>query len=246
MRNIGHSYMLAAIFACLVHTGAAGSETIVTRTGEPGVKAAISIEPGSGWLHTMRIAGILPLKNSPQIAVWAEDGGGNYLETLYVTHRTAVQDWRTSNEKVRRPESLPFWAHRRGVKESDGLYLPTKKHPLPDAVTAPTPRGAFTLSTVLPRSVGPVTVYVEVNHSFDHNDRFPKSAKPGGPGWSGVSGQPAAVYSAIVDPAAKGRTVEFKLVGHSSPDGSNGSLAADVSPLTTAKTIISRITVMVE
>ena len=197
MKKIHHPFALLTILACCIHAGAEGSETIATRAGQPGAKVTISVEPGNGWLHTMRLAGIFPLKNCPQIAVWVEDVGGKFLENLYVTRRAAVQDWRTKDEKVRRPESLPLWSHRRGVKESDGFYLPTMKHPLPDAVTAPTPKAAFTLSTVLPQSAGPVTVYVEVNHSFDYNDRFPKSAKQGGPGWSGTSGQPAAVYSAI-------------------------------------------------
>ncbi len=235
MKGVYCSIVLATAFLCLSNAGAEDREVIATRSGEPGAKLTIAVEPGSGWLHTMKIGGIVPLTNRPQIAVWVEDGGGSHLATLYVTRWTPARDRRTGSIKVRRPESLPLWTHTWGMGKNEG-----SGKTLPDAVTAPTPKGSFTLLTVLPSVAGPVTVYVEVNHSLDFNDRFPKGAK------TRASGQPGAVYTATVDTGAKGRTVEFKLAGHSSPDGSDGSLSADTSSLTTAKTIVSHITATVE
>ena len=60
------------------------------------------------------------------------------------------------------------------------------------------------------------------------------------------SGQPAVVYAAQVDLNSGEKAFEAKLIGHSSPDGSDGKITADTSTLTTALNIVKKITINIE
>ena len=185
----------------------------------------ICIEQGEQWLHDFPLFLGINKKNPPQIAIWLEDTQGNYLSTVYVTHKIATQSWQASGGN-RRKEALPHWCYSRGVKYDDGLYLPTKKEPLMKFV-----------------------VKIEINHSTDFNEAFPKSAKDGEANYSGGkegSGQPAIVYAANVDLSSGEKSFEANLMGHSSPDGSSGEVNKDTSGLTTALHIVKRITVIIQ
>ena len=46
---------------------------------------------------------------SNQFAVWIEDGGGNYIKTLFATRYTASGGWE------RRPLSIPIWVKKSGL-----------------------------------------------------------------------------------------------------------------------------------
>ena len=92
-------------------------------------------------------------------------------------------------------------------------------------------------------------VKVEVNHSTDFNDNFPKNAQEGDANYSGGkegSGQPAVIYKAEVDLTTGKKTFETTLIGHSSPDGSDGEIHTDLSGLTTALEIVERITINIQ
>ena len=102
----------------------------------------ISIEKGDEQLHNFPLFLGINKKNPPQIAIWIEDTEGHYLSTIYVTHKIATQTWQAAGGN-RRKEALPHWCYSRGIKYEDGLYLPTKKSPLTDAVTGATPKGSF-------------------------------------------------------------------------------------------------------
>lgn len=205
----------------------------------------VRIEAGSEYLHDFALMLGIKKKNAPQIAVWIEDTQGRYLQTIYVTHKIATQRW-TAAGGNRRQEALPHWCHQRGVLYDDGLYLPTKKEPLADAISGATPRNGFDVRLRPEQALQQFVVKVEVNHSTDFNDAYPKSAEPGDAGYSGGkmgSGQPALVYAAAIDLTAGNRSFEARLVGHSSPDGSDGAVDPDTSSLTTALDIVKRITV---
>ena len=232
----------AFVLACLLLGIAADAEsrsdnTVTTREGESGRKIAVSFDRGKAWVHHMKIGGLLPIPNRPQIAVWAEDPDGRFLGTLYVTHRTATQDWRTSNSAVRRPEALPCWAHRQGTVYEDGLPLPTKQHPLPDALTSATPKDGFTLNTIIPNSPDRILIRAELNHSLDFNAAFPKGS---------MNGQPSVIYTAEVSFSGPEEVFVMSLSGYGSPTGSTGAITPDVSTLTTAKDIVRRITVRIK
>ena len=92
-------------------------------------------------------------------------------------------------------------------------------------------------------------VKVEINHSADFNEAFPKSAKEGDANYTGGkegSGQPALVYAAEVDLTSGKKEFTAKLIGNSSPDGSNGEIVTDTSSLTTALHIVKSITIHIQ
>lgn len=207
----------------------------------------IRIEQGREWLHDFPLFLGIVKKNPPQIAVWLEDTQGNYLATVYVSHKIATQDWQMAKGS-RRKEALPHWCHSRGVRYEDGLYLPTGSRPFTDGISGATPRGSFDVKLRPAGGLERFVVKVEVNHSTDFNDSYPENAEEGAANYSGGregSGQPAIVYAAEVD-LTRGETLfEAAIAGHSSPDGSDGEIHADMSGLTTALEIIRRITVNV-
>lgn len=221
----------------------AGTVRVAERYGDASLR--VDVTPGEAWLHDFPLLLGLKRRNAPQMAVWVESPEGRYLATLFVTHRAATQSWRMAGGNRRR-EALPHWSYRRGVRYADGLYLPTKESPLSDAVTGATPRGSFEVGFSPDSTWRSFVVKVEVNHSTDFNDAWPRTAREGDPGWSGGpygSGQPALVYAAEIDPASGRRSVEARLVGHSSPDGSDGRVTGDLSGLTSALRIVGRIVV---
>lgn len=207
----------------------------------------VNIEQGKNWLHDFPLFLGIKRKNAPQVAVWIEDVSGRYLSTVYTTDKIATQSWMASGGN-RRKEALPAWCHARGVQYEDGLYLPTKKRPLVDGISGATPRGSFDVKLSPKGAPRQFVVKVEVNHSTDFNEYYPKDAKEGEPGWSGGdmgSGQPALVYAARIDLDSGKKEYEAELVGHSSPDGTDGTIDPDVSTLTSALDIVERITVTV-
>lgn len=208
----------------------------------------VSIEQGNEWLHNFPVFLGIKVKNPPQVAIWIEDVNGNYLSTVYVSHRIATQSWRMSGGN-RRKEALPHWCYTRGVQYDDGLYLPTKDKPLTDGITGATPRGSFDVKLSPSQSLKKFVVKVELNQSTDFNGHYPKSAKEGEANYSGGeegSGQPAIVYAVQVDLTSGKKSFEANLIGHSSPDGTSGDIDTDVSKLTTALHIVKRIMVNIQ
>ena len=208
----------------------------------------ISVEKGDAWLHDFPLFLGIKIKNPPQIAIWMEDPEGNYLSTIYATHKIATQSWQAAGGN-RRKEALPHWCYSRGIQYPDGLYLPTKKEPLTDGVTGATPQGSFDLKLTPANELKRFIVKIEINHSTDWNDAYPKSARKEDANYSGGkegSGQPAIVYAAEVDLTTGQKEFAAALIGHSSPDGSNGDLTADTSTLTTALEIIKKIVIIRE
>ena len=133
----------------------------------------------------------------PQMAFWAEDAAGNFLGTLYVTRALAASSFRStdpfSDEVIRRPEALPVWAHRRGVRYADGLAVPPPGNADLDGVTAPTPLGHYDLLARAPAEEGILRVFLEVNRSYDFNESWHEERFPDDPVYSGSgsSGQPS-------------------------------------------------------
>jgi hypothetical protein len=239
--------LLFGVAAC-----AADGGVIVTKSDASGRDITLAFEKGEHYTHPLKINRIITVNTTPQIAVWIEDLDGRFLETLYVTRRAGTQSWRTSPDlpakKIRRPESLPCWSHRRAIVYPDGLFMPTRENPVVDAVTAASPKGDFHLETKAPGDMTEFVILAEVNSSADFNGVFPIDAVPGSPGYSGGpwgSGQPSMVYAATVDLSSPAASWELIPVGHGSPDGTDGAVDPDLSGLTTATDIIKRITVLI-
>ncbi|SFK25608.1 hypothetical protein SAMN05216357_10126 [Porphyromonadaceae bacterium KH3CP3RA] len=208
----------------------------------------VVIEKGDEWLHDFPLFLGIEKKNPPQVAMWIEDLNGKYISTIYVTHKIATESW-LANKGNRRKEALPVWCHARGIVYPDGLYLPTKDEPVIDAVTGATPHGSFNIKITPVVNLRQFVVKMEVNHSTDWNNHYPKDAKDEDINYSGGkegSGQPAVVYAATIDLDLPEKEYTASLIGHSSPDGSNGDINTDISTLTTATKIVKQITINIQ
>ena len=118
-----------------------------------------------------------------------------------------------------------------------------------DGITGATPRSSFDVKMKTVKDLRQFVVKVEVNHSTDFNDSYPKNAKEGDANYSGGkegSGQPAVIYRADVDLDSGKNSFEATLVGHSSPDGSDGEIYTDMTGLTSALEIVGRIKITVQ
>jgi len=246
--------LLTAIILAAFCVSTCNSKEIVITSGEnkTGRDITLIVEGGEHYTHMLKVMKFFKVKTTPQIAVWIEDTDGNYVETIYVTKRAGTQDWRKTPgegvpiEKIRRKSSLPYWAHKRGVLYEDGLYLPTKDKPLPDAVTSASPKGSFSLVTKVPDTLTKFVILAEFNNSGDFNDFYTEDAKPGDPGYTGgiyAGGQPAVVYAVEIDLTSGAESYEMRLIGHSSPDGESGNLYEDTSKITTGLHLIKKIKV---
>jgi hypothetical protein len=255
--NTKRTVCLLASFLILAGTafaGGSGETTVKTDIPGSGVPIRIVVTEGEHFLHRLRVMPLISVKNPPQMAAWAETPDGEFLATLFITGRIARQEWRgapgdpTPTEEIRRKEALPVWAHRHGRVYADGLRVPTRQNPMPDSITAATPKAGFDLRTAIPGSSDPVVIYFEVNASADFNNAYPADAEPGAANYSGGewgSGQPSLVYAATIDPDSGAARISMEPVGHGSPDGSDGRLRGDLSGLTTARHIVRSVEVVV-
>ncbi len=236
--------VLAFLYLSLLSFSSCQQELIEYSQGD----IKVCVEQGAEWLHDFPLFLGIKKKNPPQIAIWLEDTQGKYLSTLYVSHKIATQSWQSSGGN-RRKEALPHWCYSRGIKYEDGLYLPTKNQPLVDGISGATPQGSFDVRLCTKDKLKQFVVKIEINHSTDFNEFYPKSAQEGEQNYSGGkegSGQPAIVYAAFVDLASGKKSFEATLIGHSSPDGTSGTIYEDVSELTTALHIVKQISIQIQ
>jgi len=210
------------------------------------------IEQGEEWLHDFPLFMGITKKNPPQIAIWLEDTTGNYLATVYASHKIATGSWQAAGGNPRK-EALPHWDYVRGLQSISSSNVSGNRPALPDGVSGATPRSGFSVklrpTSVSNGSLTRFTLKVEVNHSTDFNPAYPKTASKGDANYSGGkegSGQPALVYAVDVNLLSGEKAFEAVLTGHSSPDGSDGEVYPDVSQCTTALNIVKRITVTVK
>jgi hypothetical protein len=189
----------------------------------------------------------------PLMAVWLEDMQGNYIQTLYVAKSVATGIFRfggqTSREWVegpkRAPQTLPYWAHKRGVEASDGLFMPEPTNPVPDAYTGATPTTGFILNARADNELpAEYRILLEINQNWDWNRFWTNNKYPGDENYA-MSAQPAVVYEAIIDGRKPGR-ISMTPIGHSHYSGKTGELFSDLSTLTTALRIVESVTVEVK
>jgi len=190
----------------------------------------------------------------PLFAIWLEDMDGRYIQTLYVAKSVATGIFMyasTENNKwitaaKRAPQTLPYWAHKRGIQASDGLYMPDEKTVVPDAYTGATPVTGFVLTS---RADGPLLdeyrVMLEINQNWDWNDFWTNDKYPDDENYK-WSCQPALIYEAVVNGKSGGGSYMMKPVGHSHYSGKTGELFRDLSTFTTALEIAESVTVKVD
>lgn len=185
----------------------------------------------------------------PLMAIWVEDMEGNYLQTLFVPNSVATGIFEYGIREVtgwvraprRAPQSVPYWAHKRGVRASDGLFMPEPSNPVADAYSGATPQSGFVMTARTDEKIDPpYRVMLEINqnwawNNYWTNDKFPDDV------YYLNSGQPAVVYEAVITEVPSGGTIVMRPIGHSHPSGSTGELFDDLSTLTTALEIADSV-----
>ncbi len=216
---------------------------ILLTSNVEGTGSSLEIEMLKGKAH-----------NHPTFAIWIEDTSGNYIQTLFVTKAigggvfehgdNSGGTWKPG--EVRRPAALPYWSHKRGIKNEYGSFEPTPKSKVPDAYSGATPVGSFKLSTHTDKTLkGKVKLMLEINQPWDWNEYWNNSLYPEDLEYK-TSCQPAVVYSALIDLESKGNRIDLKPIGHSHYSGKNGDLFNDLSTITTALHIAGQISVVVK
>ncbi|MCU0363413.1 MAG: DUF2271 domain-containing protein [Bacteroidales bacterium] len=215
-------------------------EVLNTNSGGSGPSITLELYRGKSFYY-------------PLMAAWLEDEGGRYIQTLYVARSVATgvfsygkqegNKW-VSAEK-RAPQTLPYWAHKRGIKAADGLYMPDEKSPVPDAYTGATPLTSFILNSKSDTDLPPVfRVKFEINQNWDWNEYWTNDKYPGDENYM-MSCQPALVYEALFDKGKSPQRIRMEPVGHSHYSGKTGELFTDLSTLTTALQIADSIIVSI-
>ncbi|NMM64747.1 DUF2271 domain-containing protein [Clostridium sp. P21] len=209
-----------------------------------GKKLSVSVVKGEEYLHKFQVNSLINIKTPPQFAIWIEDLNGNYVDTIYATSKIVNQNWSkdpnnsAQGGKIERKEALPYWMYKRGNNKIN-----------PDIVSSATPKGSSIISNKINEKQGGYIIFMEVNMSTDFNEYYPKNVEKGKDNYSGGpwgSGQPALIYSSNINLNSTNKIYDLKLIGHSSPDGSDGNLYKDLSKVTTAKSIINKITVEIK
>jgi hypothetical protein len=189
----------------------------------------------------------------PLMAVWLEDEDGKYIQTLFVPRSIATGVFRYGSNASgkwveaakRAPQTLPYWSHRRGVKASDGLYMPDPSNPVADAYSGATPTTSFVLKTRADNPLpGKFRVMFEVNQNWDWNEYWTNDKYPGDIRYLN-NAQPAVVYEGMVNMSDLQERYLLKPVGHSHPTGETGELFTDLSTLTTALQIADSVVVRI-
>jgi hypothetical protein len=187
----------------------------------------------------------------PLFAIWLEDTDGKYIQTLYVANSIATGYFKYAKQErnewiggvKRAPQTLPYWSHKRGIKASDGLFVPDAESVVPDAYTGATPVTSFILTShtdgMLPDKF---KVMLEINQNWDWNEYWTNDKYPDDENYR-MSCQPALVYEAFIDTRMPKDYYLMNPVGHSHYSGKTGELFPDLSTLTTALKIVDSVTV---
>ncbi|TFG43477.1 MAG: hypothetical protein E4H43_01655 [Bacteroidia bacterium] len=190
----------------------------------------------------------------PLFAVWLEDTDGKYIQTLYTAKSVATGIFEYGKQEngkwikapKRAPQTLPYWAYKRGIKASDGLFMPDSQTAVPDAYSGATPKTGFVLTS---RSDNPLPdkfkVLLEINQNWDWNEYWTNDKYPDDENYK-WSCQPALVYEAEIDIQSPKDSYKMNPTGHSHYSGKTGELFPDLSTLTTALKIADLIIVKVK
>jgi hypothetical protein len=190
----------------------------------------------------------------PLMAFWLEDENGKYIQTLYVAKSVATgifkygkqenNKWVTAPKRA--PQTLPYWAHKRDVPASDGLYMPDPQKPVADAYSGATPTTGFTLTS---RADNPLPakyrVMMEINQNWDWNEYWTNNKYPDDQFYK-MSCQPALIYEADINSGSMKQSYKMKPVGHSHYSGQTGELFPDLSTITTALHIADSVIVRIK
>jgi len=190
----------------------------------------------------------------PLFAIWLEDLDGRYIQTLYAAKSVATGIFEYGKQEngkwikapKRAPQTLPYWAHKRGIKASDDLFMPDSQTAVPDAYSGATPKTGFVL---ISRADNPLPdkfrVLLEINQNWDWNEYWTNNKYPDDENYK-WSCQPALVYETEIGLQSLKDSYKMNPIGHSHFSGKTGELFPDLSTLTTALMIADSIIVKVK
>jgi len=216
-------------------------ENLVFQTNPEGKGIEMSIEFIKGSEH-----------NHPLMAIWIEDLEGNYIQTLYVAQSIAKGYFAYGDKstgrwlagEISRPAALPYWAHKRNIKNDIGNYMPKTGYEVPDAYTGATPKANFTLNTKTDQTLkGKFRILMEINQTWDWNKYWTNSMFPDEPEYK-TSSQPALVYAAEIDTEFATKEFQLNVIGRSHYAGADGKLYNDLETITTAMKIVEQVKVI--
>jgi hypothetical protein len=232
--------VLSAIFmfsGCVMNKLDNTPQTLTLRNASGGKSLSIDVAAGNQWASRMQ-AGPFIFNVLPQMAIWLEDGKGQFVETLYVTgadFKKLRHAAKSGDGEAFFADCLPYWSLR---LQSAGENLPSKENPYPEALTSATPMGDFTLETTT--SVGvPLIIYAELNKSGDENNVFTKDAND----WAG---QPSLIYRAEIRVFKAGDAVKLEIEGQGGMLGDAPGLYPDLTGFDSSLKQICQITVRFE
>ena len=232
-----------SIIFCIATIILAGIALSSIGGGTEAAQLQIGIQAGPLYTHSYKL-GIIKFRLAPQIALWLEDEKGQFITNIYITYRSATSKW-WGGKDLRRPAALPVWSHRQGIRYSDGLYMPDREHPLPDAMTGATPKESFNKEWPVPGALSPgkYVVWAEVNNSFDYNERYQKELPEGSPDFNAENGQPSVVWRGELAMGSKPTKIILSRFGHGHPMGKDGKIDTNMEGITDALQIVEGITV---
>ena len=187
--------------------------------------------------------------NHPLMAIWVETLEGQFVQTLYVAESIAKGTFQHGDAtrgfwmpgEIQRPAALPYWSHKRGIKNELGFYLPTPANPVPDAYTGATPGQSFILHTRLDEpDMRKFKLLFEINQTWDWNEYWTNNKFPEDEEYKS-SCQPALVYACTMDLENPETEVPLEIIGRSHHSGASGELFTDLETLTTALHIAEKI-----
>lgn len=190
----------------------------------------------------------------PLMAIWVEDKTGNYIQSLFVPQSVATGVFKFGKQEnnkwipgpKRAPQTLPYWAHKRGVVASDGLYMPEPGNIVADAYSGETPVKGFILNSKADKELPVVyRILLEINQNWDWNEYWTNDKFPDDLNYK-MSCQPALVYEVEIDTRKSEKVYRMKPAGHSHYSGKTGELFTDISTLTTALHIADSIIVRIK
>ena len=204
----------------------------------------LTVTPGEHYSH--RAFGI---KMIPQMAIWLENKKGETLKELYVSEFVYKKLRDNEND---RPATLPVWIGKNGNKlpeyntadQATLLDLSKNKQIEIDGITGATPKKEFIVKYKIPVELSgqEVVVRMEVNNSFDFNEKYKKGLSEDDPYFNGVNGQPSIIWEGTVT-LSKGASVKLEPVGHGSPVGNDGRMKNSLVDITTAAGILKSVVV---
>jgi len=233
LRDIGASVMVGGIARKIaVHFFVGLFFLMILRPGN-----LLGESQNSGPVLSFRI--VLTQKGC-QLAVWLTDEAGAFIDTVYVTRKTARKGLGNRGGELddhwggSRLSVLPVWAHQRGIDDGSGNYYPSKAKPLVDAVSSATPKaGQFVWNWQPGRMLKPgrYDYYIEVNKSFDKNEYHD---------YSWYRGQPSVIWRGQLQIGDQISRSKAEIIGHGHVAGADGRIDADLSTLTTALGLIQK------